>query len=64
MTFKELRLWKKVNQQELARRIGTSQAKISRLDNGAIPDAVEVIKLAKALRVSEKRILNIYRNGE
>jgi len=61
MTFKELRLAKKVSQQELANRIKVSQAKISRLDNGAIPDAREVMRLAKALRVSDKRILNIYR---
>jgi transcriptional regulator with XRE-family HTH domain len=61
MTFKELRQAKGVRQQELANRIDVSQARISRLDNGAVPSAIEVIKLAKAFRVSEKRILNIYR---
>ena len=61
MTFKQLRKDKKKKQQDLANRIGVSQARISRLDNGAIPDAIEIINLASALRVSEKRILNIYR---
>jgi len=64
MTFKELRKLKKKKQQDLAIKIGTSQARISRLDNGAIPDAIEIINLAIAFRVSEKRILNIYRKGE
>jgi len=61
MTFKQLRKDKKKKQQDLANRIGVSQARISRLDNGAVPDAIEIINLALALRVSEKRILNIYR---
>lgn len=64
MTFKELRLSKKKRQQDLAELVGVSQARISRLDNGAIPDAIEIIKLAVALRVSEKRIINIYRKVE
>jgi transcriptional regulator with XRE-family HTH domain len=62
MNIRELRKKKRISQTELAQMINVSQMKVSRFESdNAIPDAVEIIKLAKALKVSEKAILNIYR---
>jgi len=62
MTLQELRIAKKMSQQELAQKTGLTQGYISALERGAKknPGQVVIKKIASALKVSTNTILALF----